>query len=65
MMTNKEREQLIKNDLRDYHTAKRSGDLNKIARAIHNMENTYIAVCLWSVPGSEELRQVILAAKEA
>lgn len=64
-MTNTERAELIKNAIRDYKSAKASGDIQKIHYAINDMENTFSAVCLWGVSGTEELRQMILSAKEA
>lgn len=63
-MTNKERAELIQNAIRDYKAAKESGDAQKIRHAVNDMENTFAAVCLWGVPGTEELRQMILSAKE-
>ena len=63
-MTNKERAELIQNAIRDYKAAKESGDTQKIRNAVNDMENTFSAVCLWAVPGTEELRQMILSAKE-
>lgn len=63
-MTNKERAELIQNAIRDYKAAKESGDTQKIRNAVNDMENTFAAVCLWGVPGTEELRQMILSAKE-
>ena len=63
-MTNKERAELIQNAIRGYKAAKESGDTQKIRHALNGMENTYIAVCLWGVPGTEELRKMILSANE-
>ena len=63
-MTNKERAKLIQNAIRDYKAAKESGDSQKIRHAVNDMENTFSAVCLWAVPGTEELRQMILSANE-
>ena len=63
-MTNKERAELIQNAIRDYKTARESGDAQKIRHTVNDMENTFSAVCLWAVPGTEELRQMILSAKE-
>lgn len=63
-MTNKERTELIQNAIRDYKAARESGDAQKIRYAVNDMENTFAAVCLWGVPGTEELRQMILSAKE-
>lgn len=62
-MTNNERKQLIKNAIRDYNTAKQSGNSNKITRSINEMENVFICVNPFSVDGTEELRQTILKAK--
>ena len=63
-MTNKERAELIQNAIRDYRAARESGDAQKIRFAVNYMENTFFAVSLWAVPGTEELRQMILSAKE-
>lgn len=63
-MTNKERAELIQNAIRDYKAAKESGDAQKIRFAVNYMEDTFFAVSLWAVPGTEELRQMILSAKE-
>ena len=62
-MTNKERAELIQNAIGDYKAAKESGDTQKIRNAVNDMENTFIAVSLWRVKGTEELRQTILEAK--
>lgn len=63
-MTNAERAELIQNAIRDYKAAKASGNTQKIRYAVNDMENTFSAVCLWAVPGTEELRQMILSARE-
>lgn len=63
-MTNKERAELIQNAIRDYKAARESGDAQKIRHAVNDMENTFSAVCLWGVPGTEDLRKMILSAKE-
>ena len=63
-MTNKERAELIQNAIRDYRAARESGDAQKIRFAVNYMENTFFAVSLWAVPGTEELRQMILSANE-
>lgn len=63
-MTNKERAELIQNAIRDYKAAKESGDAQKIRHAVNDMENAFAAVSLWAVPETEELRQMILSAKE-
>lgn len=64
-MTNKERTELIQNAIRDYKAARESGDAQKIRYAVNDMENTFAAVCLLGVPGTEELRQMILSARRA
>lgn len=64
-MTNKQREGLISNALRHYRHAKQGNDEREIQLAISNMENTFIAICLWSVKGTEELRKTILDARNA
>lgn len=58
-MTTTERKTIIRVALRDYRNAKQSKDKKKIAIALNGMENAYIAVSLWGVPGAEELRQTI------
>ena len=40
-------------------------NIEKIRHAVHDMENTFAAVSLWAVPGTEELRQMILSARRA
>ena len=62
-MTNSERAELIQNAIRDYKAARESGNARKICHAVNGMENAFIAVCLWAVPGTEELRQMIISAK--
>ena len=64
-MTNNERAELIQNAIRDYKAARESGVAQKIRHAVNDMENTFFAVCLWAVPGTEELRQMILSARRA
>ena len=64
-MTNKERAELIQNAIRDYKAARESEDSQKIRHAVNDMENTFAAVSLWAVPGTEELRQMILSARRA
>ena len=58
-MTTTERKTIIRVALRDYRNAKQSKDKKKIAIALNGIENAYIAVSLWGVPGSEDLRQTI------
>ena len=62
-MRNTERELIIENALRDYNAAKQTGNTEKIARAINDMENVFISVSCFSVKGTEKLRQTIIKAK--
>lgn len=62
-MTNIERAEIIQNSIRDYKAAKSNGEIEKIKSALNDMENTYIAVCRYSVPGTEELRKSINEAR--
>lgn len=61
-MTNTEREQIIKNALRDYNAAKQTGDNEKIARAVNDMENVFYCVSRFAVNGTEKLRETIIKA---
>lgn len=63
-MTNTERKQIIQNAISEYNTAKASGNIKEVYRAINNMENVYIMVAVYAVEGAETLRQLILSAKE-
>lgn len=63
-MTNTERKQIIQNAISEYTTAKASGDIKKVYRAINMMENVYIMVAVYPLEGVETLRQLILTAKE-
>lgn len=62
-MTNTDREIIIQNAIWNYRRAQQTGNRQQIAVAVNDMENTYIAVCLWAARGTEELRQLILAAR--
>lgn len=62
-MTNKEREIIIQNAIRGYKYARQTGDKRQIEIAINDMNCAYIAVCLWSVRGTDELKQLIRAAQ--
>lgn len=64
-MTTTEMSEMIMRDIADYNDAKRSGDKQKIEWAINSMENVYIMVCCYTVPGSDMLRKTILEAREA
>lgn len=48
-MTNKERAEIIQNAIRDYKDAIKDGNIQEIQAAVNDMENTYIAVCLWGI----------------
>ena len=62
-MTDAERAEIARNAVRDYRAAVESGDARKIAAAVNGMENAYICICCRNVPGAEELRKTIRAAK--
>ena len=62
-MTDAERAEIARNAVRDYRAAVESGDARKIAAAVNGMENAYICVCCRNIPGAEELRKTIRAAK--
>lgn len=62
-MTNIDREIIIQNAIRGYKQAQQIGDRRQIENAINDMENTFTAVCLCAVEGTEELRQLIFAAR--
>lgn len=63
-MTIAEMSEMIMRDIADYSDAKRSGDEQEIEWAINNMENVYIMVCCYPVPGFDTLRKTILEARE-
>ena len=58
-MTKKDRVQIVENAINEYLTAKRSGNADAIKTTINGMENIYIAVCNYNVPGTEALRELI------
>ena len=62
-MTKKDRVQIVENAINEYLTAKRSGNADAIKTAINGMENVYIAVCSYNVPGTETLRELILGVQ--
>lgn len=59
-MTKKDRVQIVENAINEYLVAKRSGDVDTIKAAINGMENVYIMMCDYCVPGVETLRKLIL-----
>lgn len=63
-MSNVERQKLIENAMAHYRAAMVSGKPNELKAALNDMENVYYAVCLWSVPGTDELRKAIISLSE-
>lgn len=64
-MTISEMAEVVKNTLDEYRKAKATNNKTTIERAVNDMENVYIMVCCYSVPGSETLRKTILEVREA
>ena len=64
-MTITEMTEVVKNALDEYRKAKATNDKTAIERAVNEMENVYIMVCCYPVPGSDMLRKTILEAREA
>lgn len=62
-MTIVEKTEIVKNALNGYRKAKATNNKTAIERAVNEMENVYIMVCCYSVPGSDTLRKTILEAK--
>lgn len=63
-MSNVERQKLIENAMAHYRAAMASGESNELKAALTDMENVFYAVCLWSVPGTDELRKAIISLSE-
>lgn len=63
-MSNSERQKLIENAMAHYRAAMASGESNELKAALTDMENVFYAVCLWSVPGTDELRKAIISLSE-
>lgn len=63
-MTIAEKTEVVKNALDGYRKAKATNNKTAIERAVNEMENVYIMVCCYSVPGSDMLRETILEARE-
>lgn len=57
--------EVVKNTLNEYRKAKATNNKTTIERAVNEMENVYIMVCCYPVPGSETLRKAIMGAREA
>ena len=63
--TNKERERIIQNSIRDYRITCMFGiDKDRLSRVIIEMENVRLMCILWSVKGIVELEETIREAKE-
>lgn len=62
-MTIAEKTEVVKNALDDYRKAKATNNKTAIERAVNEMDNVYIMVCRYSVPGSDALRKTILEAR--
>lgn len=63
-MSNVERQELIENAMAHYRAAMVSGEPNELKAALNDMENVFYAVCLRSVPGTDELRKAIIRLSE-
>ena len=57
--------EVVKNTLNEYRKAKATNNKTIIERAVNEMENVYIMVCCYPVPGSDMFRKTILEAREA
>ena len=64
-MTITEMAEVVKNTLDEYRKAKATNNKTIIERAVNEMENVYIMVCCYPVPGSDALRKTILEARGA
>ena len=62
-MTITEMTEVVKNTLNEYRKAKATNNKTTIERAVNDMENSYIMVCCYPVPGSDMLRKTILEAR--
>jgi hypothetical protein len=58
-MTNSNREQVIQNALRDYRYAKLSGDKQKIAFELNNLDNVYFMCSIWGTKGISEVQKIL------
>lgn len=61
-MTRKDRVQIVENAINEYLAAKRGGNAAAIKTAVNGMENVYIMMCNYCVPGVETLRELIEGA---
>lgn len=55
--------EVVENALNEYRKAKTTNNKTAIERAVNEMENVYIMVCCYPVPGSDMLRKTILEAR--
>lgn len=62
-MTISEMTEIVKNALNEYRKAKATSNKTTIELAVNEMENVYIMVCCYPVPGSGTLRNVIQEAR--
>ena len=62
-MTISEMTEVVKSVLDEYRKAKATNNKTIIERAVNEMENVYIMVCCYLVPGSDTLRKTILEAR--
>lgn len=63
-MTISEMTEVVKNTLDEYRKAKATNNKTIIERAVNEMENVYIMVCCYPVPGSDTLRKDIMKERE-
>lgn len=61
-MTKRDRVQIVENAINEYLAAKHSGNAAAIKTAVNGMENVYIMMCNYCVPGVETLRELIEGA---
>ena len=57
--------EVVKNTLDEYRKAKATNNKTIIERAINEIENVYIMVCCYPIPGSDALRKAIMEEREA
>ena len=62
-MTITEMTEVVKNTLDEYRKAKATNNKTMIERAVNEIENGYIIVCGYPVPGSDTLRKAIMEAR--
>lgn len=62
-MTISEMTEVVNNTMSEYRKVKVTNNKTTIERAVKEMENVYIMVCCYPVPGSDALRKTILEAR--